>query len=100
MEQSFALVAVLNDVPVNFACFQKSGSNDCFGRTGATEVSIVDNDGMLYKYSVLGECLVFLVSRSNPTVRRWTEAEPVYVNTEFCGSPVQIIGGSKLFMDW
>ena len=46
--QSFALVAVLgDDVPDRFACFQRQfGDTDCFGRTGATSIIIVDNDGM------------------------------------------------------
>ena len=48
IEQSFALVAVLgDDVPDNFACFQRQvGDTECFGRTGATEIKIVDNDGI------------------------------------------------------
>ena len=46
--QSFALVTVLgDDVPDSFACFQRQvGDTDCFGRTGATRIIIVDNDGM------------------------------------------------------
>ena len=45
-EQSFALVAELgNDVPDSFACFQRYvGESECFGRTGATEIRIYDND--------------------------------------------------------
>ena len=50
LEQRFALVAVLSEVPVKLICFRKKGSDDCFG-AGATEVVIVDNDGMLYKYT-------------------------------------------------
>ena len=49
LEQSFALVAVLHDVPERFACFRRSRSDECHGRTGATEIEIVDNDGMLCK---------------------------------------------------
>ena len=49
IEQSFALVAELMDVPDNFACFQQQvGDTRCFGRTGATLIKIVDNDGMLF----------------------------------------------------
>ena len=46
--QSFALVAVLgDDVPKSFACFQRQLFDfGCFGRTGATRIIIVDNDGM------------------------------------------------------
>ena len=49
IEQSFALVAELGeDVPDRFVCFQtKEGSRDCLGRRGATEIRIVDNDGVL-----------------------------------------------------
>ena len=49
IEQSFALVAVLGvDVPDSFICFQRQVDDcDCFGRIGATEIKIVDNDGML-----------------------------------------------------
>ena len=45
--QSFAIVAVLGpDVPTNFSCFQlQVGETECFGRRGATEISILDNDG-------------------------------------------------------
>ena len=48
IQQSFALVAVLgDDVPDDFACFQRQvGDTECFGRTGATEIAIGDNDGM------------------------------------------------------
>ena len=48
IEQSFALVAEIgDDVPDRFACFQRQvGNTECFGRTGATEIKIVDNDGM------------------------------------------------------
>ena len=49
--QSFALVAEIgSDVPDSFTCFQRSGCRECcggqcFGRTGAIEIKIVDNDG-------------------------------------------------------
>ena len=48
IEQSFALIAVLgNDVPDDFTCFGRQvGDTECFNRTGATEIIIVDNDGM------------------------------------------------------
>ena len=46
IDQSFALVAQLGDVPESFACFQRPGDGtDCFGRTGATVIKIMDNDG-------------------------------------------------------
>ena len=47
IEQSFALVVVLgDDVPDDFACFQRQiGDIECY-RTGATEIKIEDNDGM------------------------------------------------------
>ena len=46
IEQSFALVAELGpDVPDSFACFQRQMSDtECFGRTGAIEIRIMDND--------------------------------------------------------
>ena len=57
--QSFALVAEIGpDVPVNCfvdgvgitdcSCFQTSnGETDCYGRRGATEIRITDNDSKL-----------------------------------------------------
>ena len=47
IKQSFALVAQLgDDVPDNFTCFQRHvGDTDCFGRTGATKIRIIDNNG-------------------------------------------------------
>ena len=46
IDQSFALVGVLgNDVPDEFACFQRrTGDDRCFGRTGGTTIKIEDND--------------------------------------------------------
>ena len=46
IEQSFALVAQLgDDIPENFTCFQRHvGDTDCFERTGATEIKIIDNN--------------------------------------------------------
>ena len=45
-EQSFALVAEIGpDVPENVSCFQLGvGRTECFGRRGATEIRIIDND--------------------------------------------------------
>ena len=47
-EQSFAIVAELGpDVPdtPNFSCFQlQVGETECFGRRGATKITITDND--------------------------------------------------------
>ena len=35
-----------DDVPDRFVCFQRrTGDPLCFGRTGATTIKIVDNDG-------------------------------------------------------
>ena len=47
IEQSFALVAEIgDDVPDRLACFQRQvGDTECFNRTGATEIRIMDNDG-------------------------------------------------------
>ena len=48
IEQSFALVAERgDDVPEKFTCFQRHASDtECFGRRGATEIVILDNDGI------------------------------------------------------
>ena len=45
-EQSFAIVAELGpDVSDRIACFQlQAGDSGCFGRRGATEIRITDND--------------------------------------------------------
>ena len=48
-EQSFAIVAELGpdvpDTPFNFSCFQfKVRGTECFGRSGATKITITDND--------------------------------------------------------
>ena len=63
IKQSFALVAVLgDDVPDRFACFQKQfGDTDCFGRTGATSITIVDNDGMFSVIFCYRKKLIHLV---------------------------------------
>ena len=49
IEQSFAIVAEfgpdVTEVPFNFSCFQlQAGETECFGRRGATEIRITDND--------------------------------------------------------
>ena len=46
IEQSFAVVAEIGpDVPASFSCFQFSAADaECFGRRGATEIRITDND--------------------------------------------------------
>ena len=48
-EQSFAIVVEIGrDVPENISCFQTAvGETDCFGRRGATEIKITDNDRKL-----------------------------------------------------
>ena len=45
-EQSFAIVAEIGrDVPDGVCCFQTAvGTTRCFGRLGATEIRITDND--------------------------------------------------------
>ena len=45
-EQSFAIVAEIGpDVPDGVSCFHTGvGGTDCFGRRGATEIRITDND--------------------------------------------------------
>ena len=45
-EQSFAIVAEIGpDVPDGVSCFQiAEGETECFGRRGATEIGITDND--------------------------------------------------------
>ena len=49
IEQNFAILAELGpdvtEVPFNFSCFQlQAGEIECFGRRGATEIRITDND--------------------------------------------------------
>ena len=48
-EQSFVVVAEIGpDVPDNVSCFQLGvGYTECFGRRGATEIKIDDNDRKL-----------------------------------------------------
>ena len=45
-EQSFAIIAEIDQpVPDAVTCFQTAvGETDCFGRRGATEIRITDND--------------------------------------------------------
>ena len=45
-EQSFAIVAEIGpDVPENISCFQTAvGYTECFGRRGAIQIRITDND--------------------------------------------------------
>ena len=49
VEQRFAVVAEIGaDVPDNVSCFQIGlGFRGCYGRLGATEIIIADNDGNL-----------------------------------------------------
>ena len=51
-EQSFAVVAEIGpDVPENISCFQTAvGETECFGRRGATEIRITDNDRKMSNY--------------------------------------------------
>ena len=48
-KQSFAIVAEIGqDVPDGVSCFQIAvGGAECFGRQGATEIRITDNDRKL-----------------------------------------------------
>ena len=44
-EQSFAVVADILDVPENISCFQTApGTIPCYGKRGATETRIADNE--------------------------------------------------------
>ena len=44
-EQRFAIVAEILDVPENISCFQTApGTIPCYGRRGATQIRIIDND--------------------------------------------------------
>ena len=45
-EQSFAIVTEIGpDVPDGVSCFQTGvGVTKCFGRRGATQITIIDND--------------------------------------------------------
>ena len=51
-EQSFVVVAEIGpDVPDNVSCFQQGiGHIECFGRRGATEIRITDNDRKLFSF--------------------------------------------------
>ena len=50
-EQSYAIVAEIEqDVPDGISCFMiAEGATTCFGRRGATEIRITDNDRKLPK---------------------------------------------------
>ncbi|CAI8013544.1 hypothetical protein GBAR_LOCUS8570 [Geodia barretti] len=52
-EQSFAIVAEIGqDVPDGISCFQTEvGATECFGRRGATEIRITDNDPMIIGFT-------------------------------------------------
>ena len=55
-EQSFAIVAEIGqDVPDGISCFQTAlGETECFGRRGATQIRILDNDRktLFYKFTL------------------------------------------------
>ena len=55
-EQSFAIVAEIGpDVPDGVSCFQTAlGETDCFGRRGATQIRILDNDRktLFYRFTL------------------------------------------------
>ena len=45
VQQSFAIIADIIDVPENISCFQRAiGESICQGRRGATAIRITDND--------------------------------------------------------
>ena len=45
VQQSFAIIADIINVPENISCFQRAiGENICQGRRGATAMRIMDND--------------------------------------------------------
>ena len=53
--ESFALVAVVEDVPDGLVCFQSNVG--CFGITGATKIEIMDNDGT----SIVNNILITII---------------------------------------
>ena len=45
VQQTFAIIADIIDVPENISCFQRAtGESICQGRRGATAIRITDND--------------------------------------------------------
>ena len=66
-EQSFALVAEVDaDVPESFVCFKPQfNDRNCYGRRGATEIRIVDDDGMLVLISAYTQHIVDHVYNGN-----------------------------------
>ena len=74
VEQSFALVAEIGaDVPADCfvedigqtecSCFQTQvGEIECFGRSGATEIRIIDNDRKFGSYKLLYTLTSFCLS--------------------------------------
>ena len=64
--QSFAVVAEIGpDVPENVSCFQLGYERrECFGRRGATEIKIIDNNRKLFYLCLMIIYLtLFLVSK-------------------------------------
>ncbi|CAI8050963.1 Extracellular matrix protein 3, partial [Geodia barretti] len=57
--QSFAIVAEIGeDVAENISCFQLGvGSAECFGRQGATEIRITDNDPMIIGFAIKSQTI-------------------------------------------
>ena len=50
------------------SCFQISfGENECFGRRGATEIRITDNDRKRNSYSTLSRCFTVCVYEDDAT---------------------------------
>ena len=53
-EQSFAIVAEIENVPESISCFKVTGgSTDCNGRHGATEIKINDRKYGVFHYYAL-----------------------------------------------
>ena len=44
VQQTFAIIADIIDVPENISCFMHAIGYSCYGRRGATAIRITDND--------------------------------------------------------
>ena len=60
IQQSFAVVGELGDVPVNSGCFQTAVNAGCCGQRGATEIEITDNDRKLLFQSLKTKTITLL----------------------------------------
>ena len=64
VQQSFAIIAEIIDVPGHISCFQRAiGESQCQGRRGATAIRITDNDRELQ--NTIFRYLILLLSTSN-----------------------------------